>query len=287
MKNVPLSPKIVIPLILTCLFYWFFLMSSQLVLANLVVVLGITGTGILTFRIYKTERNLKKITLSLLLGIATIGIIYGIVLIGAAIPENHPGYYGYKISVQGLQNYEGGIITTILIPIPMADGRPVFSDDELLNKTFNNWTSTLVNTNDGKMIAFQTNDRSLTDIDAGFYKWDTETTAIRLDLNEVLSPRMNDSVTKYTRWIGNNSRIDGYSTIVYVDDTIRANHHMTDNSIIFNLEFNAGGGLINGISRDLYQIFIQEKIPEGVSGPVLVRTQIGKKVKGLWEPSLK
>jgi hypothetical protein len=262
-------------------------MSSQFVLANLVVVLGITGTGIITFRIYKTEQNLKKITLSLLLGIAAIGIIYGIVLIGAAIPENHPGYYGYKISVQGLQNYEGGIITTILIPIPMADGRPVFSDDELLNKTFNNWTSTLVNTNDGKMIAFQTNDRSLTDIDAGFYKWDTETTAIRLDLNEVLSPRMNDSVTKYTRWIGNNSRIDGYSTIVYVDDTIRANHHMTDNSIIFNLEFNAGGGLINGISRDLYQIFIQEKIPEGVSGPVLVRTQIGKKVKGFWEPSLK
>jgi hypothetical protein len=287
MKDAPFLPQLIIPLLLTGLFYWIFLMNSQSVLANLAVVLGITGTVIITFRIYKKKSDLKTIAISLLLGIATIGIISGIVLLGAAIPENHPGYYGYKISVQGLRNYEGGIITTILVPIPVIDGKQAFSDDELLNKTFNNWTSTLVNTNDGKMIAFQTNDRSLTDVDAGFYKWDIENSATRLDPDELLSPHVNDSSTKYTQWIGNNPRIDGYSTIIYVDDTIRTPDDTTDNSIFFNLEFNAGGGLSSGMSRDLYQVFIQEKIPEGVSGPILVRTQIGKKVKGAWMPSLK
>lgn len=269
---------------LTGLFYWIFQMSSQFILANLAVMLGIISTVIMSFQVHRTERNLNKIALSLLFGITIIGIVFGIVLIGAAIPENHPGYYGYRISVLGLQNYEGGIITTILVPIPMANGKPVFSDDELLNKTFDNWTSTIVNTRDGKMIAFQTYDRSLTDIDAGFYKWDMETSDVHRDLSEILSPRVNNSATTYTQWIGNNSRIDGYTTIVYIDETIRAKNSHGDNSIIFNLEFNVGGGLVNGESRDFYQIFIQEKIPGGVSGPVLVRTQTGKTVGGSWKP---
>ena len=76
----------------------------------------------------------------------------------------------YTISVKGLDDYKGLIGDVIIVPLPVRNGKEVFSDKDLQYQKFGNWTSVLVMTKDGKMLGFQTNTGDLSNLQARFYK---------------------------------------------------------------------------------------------------------------------
>jgi hypothetical protein len=113
-----------------------------------------------------------------------------------------------------LQNYQGGGITTILVPIPMVNGEQEFSDEELQSQSFGRWRSVSVSTQDGKMLALQTEDKNLSDIDAKFFKPEEPGHLGRPIQSVILSPVLNkpsmggsdgmcttDIITEYTTMV--------------------------------------------------------------------------------------
>jgi hypothetical protein len=206
----------------------------------------------------------------ILIAIAAMILLFlGIWISGIGFINNSPGLYKYSVDIQGLENYEPSLITDIIVPLPERNGQPVFSDDELQYKTFGSWKSMIVVTKFGKMLAFQSIGRNLTDLNAEFYKKYPEGTVIRNITQESLSPVLPLISSTYSIPVDSPYTTQDYSTIVYIPDTIRPLH--ANDEIIVNLTLIASEGMQHSLNGMTYTVLVSEKIPSGIynSTPVV------------------
>jgi hypothetical protein len=179
----------------------------------------------------------------------------------------------YTISVKGLDDYRGLIGDVIIVPLPVHNGKEVFSDKDLQYKKFGNWTSVLVMTKDGKMLGFQTNTSDLSDLQARFYKSsDYDSDIYTLD-DTALLPTISNSIARYTRWVPNAEHTRNYTTSVYIPDTIQS-INLAATGITFDVEFHSAQGISPGKTGKNYHAEIHEDFPSNISGPIPVNAQI-------------
>lgn len=271
-----ISSSIGIALVLTFLAIFTFMLSGQ---SEKVLLSLITGIVVVLFliviHIRKLKYPIKKALISIIIGIVACIIIFSVylLLIGPAYFEYQPASYDYRISVQGLNNYSGGLVTDIIVPIPMMKGEQIFTDDEMQNQSFGNWRSTLVVTKQGKMLAFQTKDKNLTNIDARFRKDLNYTVDIKNIMdNALFYPISNDSTANYTIWVYGDKNVQNYTTYVYIDQNIQP-VKSDNNTIAFNLGLALRGNMVHGRAKN-YKVDVFEAIPESVKGPIPVKAQL-------------
>ena len=212
--------------------------------------------------------------LTYIVGIA--GILLFIVLSVAFLhfwnqPNSVTSIDAYTISVKGLADHRGLIGDVIIVPLPVRNGKEVFSDKDLQYQKFGNWTSVLVMTKDGKMLGFQTNTGDLSDLQARFYKSSSEADFNTLD-DTTLLPVINDSAALYTSRVSNSGNVKNYTTKVYIPDTIRPVSPEAK-GITFDMEFLSTEGISPGKTGRNYHTDIHEAIPVNISGPVSVNAQ--------------
>lgn len=166
--------------------------------------------------------------------------------------------YYYNIEIKGLDNYTSFGVTDIIVPIPMEDSEQVFPDEELQYKSFGDWKSVLVVTRQGKMLAFQTTKTNLTNINARFEKYVNYSIDAENPLkNALLYPVSNETSVNYT-------------TYVYIDPKMKSK--LGNNSITFEITFYGEGEAAQ--SKRIYRVDVNENIPEGMKGPILVKAWI-------------
>jgi hypothetical protein len=213
-----------------------------------------------------------------ILGIGIIGIIVIFIIIwifGIGYINNSPGLYKYTVDIEGLNNYQPSLITDIIVPLPVRDGQQVFTDDELQYQKFGNWKTVLVVTKYGKMLAFESVGRNLTDIHAEFYRKYPDGTRIENITNESLSPVLPDSASPYSQLSEESNPSRDYSTIVYIPDTIHPLH--TENDVlVFNIELIAAEGMQHSQAGSTWHVAVREKIPAGVYNMTEVLAQVSK-----------
>ncbi len=239
--------------------------------------------------------------LTVILTILMFYVFFGL-LGGQAYFEEQPATYIYTISVQGLSNYnrnlelsdspkdawfdfsmQGSNITNIIVPIPMKKGKQIFTDEEMQNKSFGSWKSMLVVTKLGKMLAFQTRDKNLTNIDAEFRKDFNYSVDIKNIMDEVLlHPLSNEATANYTIWVYGDKNIQNYTTYVYINQNIQP-VGSDDNKITFNLGLALRGNMVHGRAKN-YKIDVFETIPESVKGQVPVKAQLSIVGETGWGP---
>jgi len=203
---------------------------------------------------------------------ALLFIFWLILLTGffMSMTNNMPGYYEYTVSVRGLNNYQSGTITDIIVPLPMRDGKDVFSDDELQYKKFGDWTSLLVMTGSGKMLAFQTTERNLTNIEAKFFRQYPDGIEIRNVLNESLFPvlamnEVSDSPQEKT------SR--EFISKIYLNNATLP-YDRSRPPVTFDLILTMNGGMIHSVRQGSYQVSILETVPHETRGWIPVSARI-------------
>lgn len=203
---------------------------------------------------------IKKNYLAIVLAIVILSTTFIFYIIGGEYLENKLNIYDYTISVKGLDNYTSFGATDIIVPIPMKNNEQVFSDDELQYKSFGDWKSVLVVTKEGKMLAFQTTNTNLTNINASFKKFVNYCINIENPLKEaLLYPASNETSVNYT-------------TYVYIDPKIQT--QLSNSSITFEITLYGGGEAAHSKRIDKYRVDVHENIPEGIKGPILVKAWI-------------
>lgn len=274
------------PLVLTLMGWFSLIMTPFMILSRPPFFLGIIAIlGIITFLeillaytllFTKVKKNHALFLIGIVTVLSTILMFYAFfgALGGTAYFESQPASYEYRISVLGLNNYSGNLVTDIIVPIPMRNGEQIFTDEEMQNKSFGNWTSMLVVTEEGKMLAFQTNDRNLTNINVRFRKDLNYSIDIKDIMQDaLLYPVTSDAAANYTKWIYDDKNIQNYTTYVYIDRNIQP-VKSDNNTITFDLKLKVYNGMVHGKSLNNYMIDVFEAIPEGVKGPVPVKTQL-------------
>lgn len=210
--------------------------------------------------------------------VVIVGIVLCVVLGGAFLcfwnnlPSSVTRIDAYTISVTGLEGYQGTIGDEIIVPLPVHNGIEVFSDNDLQDKKFGNWTSVLVVTNDGKMLGFQTNSGYLSDIHARFYK-SSDKADTYTDDDKTLMPIIQNSGPLYTSRISDLGYVKNYTTRMYISDTIRPANPAA-NGILFDVTFLHTDGISSGKTGKNYHAEIHDEIPVNVSGPVPVNAQV-------------
>lgn len=209
----------------------------------------------------------------LIAGFIFMVILFTVIwVIGIGYINNSPGLYKYTVDVEGLEDFQPSLITDIIVPLPVRDGQPLFDDDELQYQTFGEWKTVLVVTQYGKMLAFQSVGRNVTNIHAEFYQKYPEGFRIRNITQETFSPVLPLADSPYSRNSPGNDPAHEYSTIVYIPDTIRPLHPDTD-TISFTLELTVSEGMQHSMSGRTYQALVRESFPPAVHNmtPVIVR----------------
>ncbi len=275
-------------LIFTFLISFNFLLYGQNEVLLLSVITGIAVIlSLITIHIKVWKYSVKKALISLILG-TVISILFFLVFLfifgGPAYFENQPASYDYRISVLGLSNYNGSLVTDIIVPIPMRNGTQIFTDQEMQYQSFGDWTSMLVMTKQGKMLAFQTRNENLTDINARFRKdlnYSIDVKDIMQDA--LLYPATSDVTLNYTIWIYGDKNVQNYATYIYIDQNIQP-IVSDNNSITFNLGFTVRNGVVHGRARNTYRVDVFEAIPENVNGPIPVKAQLATVGETGWGP---
>ncbi|MDI6877710.1 MAG: hypothetical protein QMC96_13195 [Methanomicrobiales archaeon] len=260
-------------LFLVYLLFWVLRMSSLGLLSDAFFVVGFVGFGYLIWFYMKGRHSMKKLAISIGGGIALCGVLTLALFFGAAASTMISGVSTYTVSVQGLAKYQGDSTTTIFVPIPMVNEQPVFSDEELQNQSFGRWTSTLVTTDEGKMLAFKTQGQILTDIRAVFIKGE-DIRDIRREIQSVKFSPIVDAVPAGESMGTCGSGIVGeQATVVFVDGTIRSIDEV-NHTITFDLDFKTGRGVVNGMRKPTYRARASEAIAGGMTDLIPVRAQI-------------
>jgi len=194
---------------------------------------------------------------------------------GNALIHDMPGTVTYTVSVNGLDRYNGGLATDIIVPLPMINGEQAFSDDDLQYRQFGQWKSMLVVTPQGKMIAFQSLDRNLTNIHAQWFR-ESRKNKMNIDSSkDLLSPRINLTQENYTRTISPDVTGGGYVSKVYIEKEIRALDE-NNSTISFNISFFVSEGTTWGFLGKTYNAQVSEEIPAGFRQSVPVTVYIEK-----------
>ncbi|WP_158491377.1 hypothetical protein [Methanoregula formicica] len=194
---------------------------------------------------------------------------------GNALIHDMPGTVTYTVSVNGLDRYNGGLATDIIVPLPMINGEQAFSDDELQYRQFGQWKSMLVVTPQGKMIAFQSLDRNLTNIHAQWFRESRKNTMKIDSSKDLLSPRINLTQVNYTRTVSPDVTGGGYVSKVYIEKEMRA-FDEKNGTISFNISFFVSEGTTLGFLGKTYNAQVSEEIPAGFRQSVPVAVYIEK-----------
>ncbi|WP_342678034.1 hypothetical protein [Methanofollis sp. UBA420] len=224
--------------------------------ADLALLCGAGAAAVLAVLAYRQGRSRRLIAASFLVGVVLCVAAYSGVLLLAAWPEVHPGSLAYTVAITGLAGHTGTGATTVLVPLPVTDEELLYPASSLENQTFGAWTTAIAGTDRGDMLAFTTNEENLTDIDAGFYRFETEINGTHRPLREHLSPVV--------------GAVDsGYLTVVAVDGLA------APAQVSFDLRLSTGGGLYHGMPADRYLTEAGETVPAG-AGPVTVTTTVSR-----------
>jgi hypothetical protein len=206
----------------------------------------------------------------------TIILVFFLVIWIGAIPyfNNNPGFYTYTVNIRGLEQFQPGLVTDIIVPLPVRDGRQVFTDEELQYKTFGNWKTVLVITPYGKMLAFQSIGRNLTDLHAEFSQKYPEGDRIKNITADSLSPVLSYTPSPYTQWVYGSGAVRNYSTIIYVPESLQP-LDKTKDTMDVGIELIAMGGMQHSVTDTTYRVTIHEKIPPKARNMTTITAQIG------------
>jgi len=226
--------------------------------------------------------NYTKILLVVAVGTVAL-IVFG-TFFGVAWINSNPGHYSYTITTEGLSQYEGGPATEIIVPLPMRDGEPVFSKEELENRQFGSWRTALVETPHGTMLAFRPDGGNLTDIGATFSRryapGELRITDIR---KESLSPLTCDHCDGPATWTNGTPDVPAYSSvIVLTDDLAPLGPDAPD--IVIDIDAGVSEGLNHSILGDTYRVRVHENIPPDIRGAVNLSVAITQYSDGDWVP---
>jgi len=243
-------------LALAALGYLLFFAGALPAAADLALLCGAGAAAVLAVLAYRQGQPVRLIAVSLLVGLILCVAAYFGVLLLAAWPEVYPGSLAYTVAVTGLAGRTGTGATTVLVPLPVDDGGLLYPESSLVNQTFGAWTTTIASTDRGEMLAFTTGEEALTDIDAGFYRFETGINGTDRPLRERLSPVVGE--------------VDGgYLTVVAVDGLA------STAQVSFNLRLATGGGIFHGMPEDRYLTGVDETVPAG-AGPVPVTATVSR-----------
>lgn len=245
---------VVLPL--AYLLYWLLRMSSLSLAADAVLLGGIIVTLVLAVLAFRQGRSAPRIAASFIVGLVLCGVVFLGIGLWAAWPESYPGTISYTVSVTGLEYYRGGLITTVLVPLPTADGTLLIPESSLVDRTFGEWNTTIVETEDGRMLAFQSRQDNLTDIDARFDRWESQ--GEEHSGAERLSPVLEEGVSDY-------------KTVVYIDEGLV---HVRAQPITFDLELTTGGGILHGMAKRQYATTASITVPADIKGRIPVNASV-------------
>lgn len=231
-------------------------MSSLSLAADAVLLGGIIVTLVLAVLAFRQGRSVPRIAASFIVGLVLCGVVFLGIGLWAAWPESYPGTISYAVSVTGLEYYRGGLITTVLVPLPTSDGTLLIPESSLVNQTFGEWNTTIVETKNGRMLAFQSRQDNLTDIDARFDHWESQdehhSGAARL------SPVLGETAS-------------GYTTVVYVDEGLM---QVEAQPVTFDLTLTTSGGLSHGTGGEQYTTTASITVPAGIKGRIPVNASV-------------
>lgn len=202
---------------------------------------------------------MKKPVFVLLAVALFLCLLFGF-LIAVGGTSNHPSGFSYVVRVTGLEGVSAGPITDVIVPMPILNGEQGFPDRELQYQQFGNWTSQIVVTGDTKMLAFQTTDRTLTDINATFMR----TANQRIDLSRTgLAPILSSGGMMPQSLSGDSTR--NTTARIYLDEEI-GGHASRDSTITVTCEIYTGGAVSYGRGEPLYRIRFSETVPDDRRG---------------------
>ncbi|MDD3622566.1 MAG: hypothetical protein PHQ81_09190 [Methanofollis sp.] len=248
---------IAIILPLAYLTYWLLRMSAVSPGAEIILsggVIASIGLGIVALKKGEAPRG---VSISFIIGAILCALIFLGINLWAGWSETRPGLVSYHVSITGLEGRTGGLITTILVPVPMKDREMVIPSSRLVDQNFDNWMTTMVETEDGTMLAFQNQHNNLTDIQGDFEIPDDNINGTKRLPEEYLSPVI-ETISD-----------DRYTTVIYVDEGIRPLGNLT-----VNLRLSAGGGLYHGMFEDMYRTEVQENVQAGTTGRIVVTAEV-------------
>ncbi|MDD4254198.1 MAG: hypothetical protein PHP59_02350 [Methanofollis sp.] len=243
-------------LALASLGYLVFFAGALPAAADLALLGGAGAAAVLAVLAYRQGRPVRLIAVSLAVGLLLCVAAYFGVLLLAAWPEVYPASVAYTVAVTGLAGRTGTGATTVLVPLPVTDGELLYPASSLENQTFGAWTTAIAGTDRGEMLAFTTGEEDLTDIDAGFYRFETGINGTHRPLREHLSPVVGEVDS-------------GYLTVVAVDGLA------APVQVSFDLRLSTGGGLYHGMPADRYLTEAGETVPAG-AGPVTVTATVSR-----------
>lgn len=227
-----------------------------------------------------TSINYTKILLVVAVGTVAI-IVFG-TFFGVAWINSNPGHYSYTVTTEGLAGYEGGPGAEIIVPLPMRDGEPVFSKDELDNQQFGSWTSTVVETPYGTMLAFRSDGEDLTDITAEFSRrYEPGELKIANIREESLSPLTCDHCDGPATWTNGTPDVPQYSSVISLPDDL-APLGPDAGDIVIDIDVGVSEGLNHSILGDTYRVRMHESIPPDVRGDIIVSVDITQYADGAW-----
>ncbi|MCK9581144.1 MAG: hypothetical protein M0Q92_11975 [Methanoregula sp.] len=239
------------------------------------LLVSLALSGILA-GIYFQYRKTGEPYVLVIFGTVVIAIwLFLIIPLGSlAYLATSPGYYEYRISTEGLDQYQGGLITDIIVPLPEKNGKSIIPEEYFQYRRFGNWTSLLVITPQGKMLAFQSRDKNLTDIDAHFVVPLERPAIFQGNPGNLLQPVIDQKAGIYTVW-ENDSQTAVYTSQIYIDKKTKfALPGDTPIRIELNLVFHEG--MVFGRYGESYRLRVLEKIPGGITGMVPVNVRITK-----------
>lgn len=231
-------------------------------------------TGIIAFVYSRYRKNGEKYG-PVVFGTILFAIwLFLIVPVGSlAYLATSPAYYDYSITTGGLDRYEGGLTTDIIIPLPVKDGIPVIPEKTIQYRRFGNWTSLLVVTPQGKMIAFQSGDRNLTDINAHFLVPLEGPALFSRASPEMLQPAIDPGAGSRATRADDTGTTMAYSSQVYLDENIRPINNSSA-PVRIDLDMVYSEGMSFGRYGALYHTRIGEEIAGGSTGWIPVRVQL-------------
>ncbi|WAI00221.1 hypothetical protein [Methanogenium organophilum] len=216
--------------------------------------------------------NITKILLVVVVG--TIAIFLFGTFFGLAWINSNPGQYSYTITTEGLSQYQGGLVTDVIVPIPMRDGELVFPEEELQNQQFGSWKSVIVETPYGKMLAFQSVGEDLTDIDATFFRrYDPGELTVTDISEESLSPLICKNCDGFPEYV----------SVIYLPDEL-APLSPDAPDIVINLKADVSEGLNHSILGETFRVTVHESIPPEIRGEINVSVVITRYEDGIWIP---
>lgn len=192
----------------------------------------------MTEKSYKENRLKTLLLIAIIVFIAFLFIPYSPFFITYLV-ENTEGNNNYIIKISGLEGLVASGETTIMIPIPTyIDGEPVFSEDCIKRINNNpdvyrmnsNWNLSVEDTPYGKMLAFKSSKKELSDLDMIFAEFDRKSEP-RLLMPAFIVPEdinFNEFSAK--------EHIE-YKSCIYINGTLDPD----DKSIQFDLRYRGGG----------------------------------------------